>query len=236
MTNASLRKRRLRSVWDNRVDQWAETVEGSAGFAQLRERMLQLAAPTPDDRCLDLGAGTGFLTLPLAELAGSVQATDLSAQMLSSLRADAERSGAPVTTLVSDMAQLQLPPASFDLIVSSYAMHYLADEDKMLLLRQMHNWLVPGGRIVVADMMVGRKLDRHHRKVFLQKATAMLRHGPAGLWRLATNVARIGSGKGRLRPCPPDWWINAVNAAGFSDVSYEHIISEAGIMFARRAA
>lgn len=234
MTKLSLRKRRLRTVWDHRVDQWTETVEASPGFAQLRERMLQLAAPAPTDRCLDLGAGTGFLTLPLAELVASVQASDLSEQMLGSLRADAARAGAPVTTLVSDMAQLQLPPASFDLIVSSYAMHYLADDDKALLLRHMHGWLVPGGRIVVADMMVGRKLDKHHRRVFLDKATAMLRQGPAGAWRLATNVARIGSGRGRLRPCPPDWWIAAVNDAGFADVRYEHVFSEAGIVFARR--
>ena len=235
MTKLSPRQRRLRSVWDNRVDQWAETVEGSSGFAQLRERMLQLAAPVDTDRCLDLGAGTGFLTLPLAALTSGVLATDLSSKMLRSLHADAERAEAPITTLVADMAQLQLPASSFELIVSSYAMHYLTDDDKRQLLRNMHRWVVPGGRIVVADMMVGRKLDKHHRRVFLQKASAMLRRGPAGWWRLATNVARIGSGRGRLRPCPPDWWVAAVNGAGFSDVSYEHVFSEAGIVVATRS-
>jgi len=235
MTKLSPRKLRLRSVWDNRVDQWAETVDESPAFAQLRERMLQLAAPVATDRCLDLGAGTGFLTLPLAELASSVQATDLSAKMLLSLRADAEQAAAPITTLVADMAQLQLPASSFELIVSSYAMHYLTDDDKQELLGNMHRWVVPGGRIVVADMMVGRKLDKHHRGVFLQKASTMLRRGPAGWWRLATNVVRIGSGRGRLRPCPPDWWVSAVDDAGFSDVSYEHVFSEAGIVVATRS-
>jgi len=235
MTKLSPRQRRLRSVWDNRVDQWAETVDGSPAFAQLRERMLQLAAPVATDRCLDLGAGTGFLTLPLAKLASSVQATDLSAEMLRSLRADAERTGAPITTLVADMAQLQLPASSFELIVSSYAMHYLTDVDKKQLLAKIHNWVVPGGRIVLADMMVGRKLDQHHRGVFREKALAMLRRGPAGWWRLAKNVARIGSGRGRLRPCPPDWWVAAVNDAGFCDVRYEHVISEAGIVVATRS-
>ena len=235
MTVLSPRKRRLRSVWDSRVDQWADTVDESPAFAQLRERMLQLAAPVDSDRCLDLGAGTGFLTLPLAALTRSVQATDLSEEMLRSLREDAERTGAPITTLAADMAQLQLPGSSFELIVSSYAMHYLTDEDKQQLLRNMYRWVVPGGRIVVADMMVGRKLDRHHRGVFLQKASAMLRHGPAGWWRLAKNLARIGSGRGRLRPCPPDWWVAAVNDAGFSNVRYEHVISEAGIVIGTRS-
>jgi SAM-dependent methyltransferase len=234
MTVLTRRKRRLRSVWDRRVDQWADTVDESPAFAQLRERVLQLAAPVDTDRCLDLGAGTGFLTLRLAALTSGVLATDLSSEMLRSLREDAEKAEAPVNTLVADMAQLKLPASSFELIVSTYAMHYLTDDDKLQLLRNMHRWVVPGGRIVVADMMVGRKLDKHHRRVFLQKASAMLRHGPAGWWRLAINVARIGSGRGRLRPCPPDWWVAAVNDAGFSDVSYEHVFSEAGIVLATR--
>jgi len=235
MTALTPRKRRLRSVWDRRVDQWADTVDESPAFAQLRERMLQLAAPVDTDRCLDLGAGTGFLTLPLAALTSSVLATDLSAEMLRSLGEDAERAEVPITTLAADMAQLQLPASSFELIVSSYAMHYLTDDDKQQLLRNMHRWVVPGGRVVVADMMVGRKLDQHHRGVFRQKASAMLRRGPAGWWRLAKNVARIGSGIGRLRPCPPQWWIAALNDAGFCDVHYEHVISEAGIVVASRS-
>ncbi len=230
----SMRQRRLRSVWDDRVDQWSGTVDGSAAFAQLRERMLQLAAPVPTDRCLDLGAGTGFLTLPLAEMVASVLATDLSAEMLGSLRANAMHTAAPVTTRAADMAQLELAPDSFELIVSSYAMHYLTDADKQLLLGKMFDWLVPGGRIVISDMMMGRKLDHHHRQVFWEKAVAMLRRGPAGWWRLVKNVARIGSGRGRLRPCPPDWWIAAVNDVGFTGVTYEHVISEAGVVVGTR--
>lgn len=236
MIRLSPRQRRLRSIWDDRVGQWADTVDGSPGFAQLRDRMLTLAAPTPTDRCLDLGAGTGFLTLPLAERSRTVLATDLSAQMLASLRAAAARAGASIATQAGDMARLQLRPASFELIVSSYAMHYLTDADKERLLSNMHSWLVPGGRIVVSDMMVGRKLDQHHRAVFLEKALVMLRRGPAGWWRLTKNVVRIGSGKGRLRPCPPEWWIAAVEQAGFEGVAYEHVVSEAGIVSARRPA
>jgi len=141
------------------VSQWTETVDGSPAFAQLRKRILELAAPVTSDRSLDLGAGTGFLSLPLAHMVVSVHATDLSSEMMLSLRAKAERAGAPITTLVADMAQLDFPASSYDLIVSSYAMHYLTDADKQSLLRKMHSWVAPGGRIVLADMMVGRKLD-----------------------------------------------------------------------------
>jgi len=72
-------------------------------------------------------------------------------------------------------------------------MHYLLDEDKTALLLRMWDWLTPGGRVVISDMMLGRSLDRHHRQVLADKASAMLRRGPSGWWRLLKNIVRIGS-------------------------------------------
>ncbi len=176
------------------------------------------------------------MTIALVDRAASVHAVDISPEMLLALRAKVPPTGAVVTTTVADMARLQLPSASFDLVVSNYAMHYLTDADKKKLVHDVHDWLVPGGRVVIGDMMVGRKLDRYHRGVFREKAIAMLRQGLPGWWRLAKNVARIGSGTGRLRPCPPDWWVAALDGAGFSDVRYEHVRSEAGVVVGTRRA
>jgi SAM-dependent methyltransferase len=215
------------------VDRWSSTVDTSPAFALLRARMLDMANPVATDRCLDLGAGAGFMTIALVDRAASVHAVDISPEMLTALRANVPPTGAVLTTAAADMARLELASASFDLIVSSYAMHYLTDADKTKLVGDMRGWLVPGGRVVIADMMVGRKLDRYHRGVLREKAAAMLRHGLPGWWRLAKNVARIGTGTGRLRPCPPEWWIAALDGAGFSDVHYEHIHSEAGVVVAR---
>ena len=228
-----MRRNRLRSVWDERVAQWDDTVSTSTSFARLRHRVLELAEPKPDDRCLDLGAGTGFLSVPLAGRTARVLAVDLSPEMLSTLEVAARQSGRTIATYATDIGQLRLPRGSNDLIVSSYAMHYLPDVDKRAVLRRAHDWLAPGGRLVIADMMVGRKFDEHHRRVFWEKALTMLRRGPAGWWRLGKNVVRIGSGQGRLRPCPPEWWQAAVTEAGFLDVAYEHVVSEAGIVTGR---
>lgn len=208
-------------------------MESSPTFAVLRTRMLDVAQPTAVDRCLDLGAGTGFLTLPLAKQVASVLAVDLSAAMLESLTSQATAAGLNITTEAANMAELQRPPASLDLVVSGYAMHYLLDADKEALLRRIHGWLVPGGRLVISDMMLGRSLDRHHRRVLADKAAAMLSRGPAGWWRLIKNVARIGTGRGRLHPCTPDWWSKALVEAGYADVRYEHVGSEAGLISGR---
>lgn len=195
--------------------------------------MLARAAPTAGQRCLDLGAGTGFLSIPLAQQGASVLAVDLSPAMLESLAKRAADAGVTVQTQAQDMAGLQLPPQSFDLIVSNYAMHYLSDDEKRALLRRVLDWLAPGGRFVMSDMMLGRSLDTHHRRVLADKAAAMLRRGPAGWWRLLKNIVRIGTGRGRLHPCTPRWWQAALADAGFAGVEYEHVSSEAGILAAR---
>ena len=213
------------------MQRWSETVETSPVFTVLRERMLDLAQPGADDRCLDLGAGAGFLTLPLARRTARVHAVDLSAAMLDALRAQAEAAGLSITTEAGDMAGVSFPAASLELVVSGYAMHYLLDEDKQAVLRRIHGWLVPGGRLVISDMMLGRSLDGHHRRILVDKAGAMLRRGPAGWWRLLKNISRIATKRGRLHPCTPAWWCRALTDAGFAEVRYEHVASEAGLAF-----
>lgn len=229
-----VRTEKLRSVWNSRVHEWNTTLHAFNAFSQLRERMLTLADPANTDRCLDLGAGTGLLTLPLADRVATVTAVDISEAMLSSLSAAASpHHQATITTKVAAMQELRFPPATFDVVVSNYAMHYLTDEDKLAVLRQIRQWLAPGGRLIIGDMMIGRRLDEHHRHVLKQKAMVMLRRGPAGWWRLLKNAFRITTRKGRLRPCPPDWWTAALADTGFQRVHYEHIVSEAGIVTAR---
>ena len=40
------------------------------------------------------------------------------------------------------------------------------------------------------------------------------------------------TGKGRLRPSAPEWWTAALAEAGFENVRYEHVVSEAGVVTA----
>src|ERR1700712_5241496 len=81
---------------------------------RLRDRMLDLAAPTAADQCVDLGAGAGagLLTLALAPVAARVVAVERCAARVDDLRSRlAGRPGVVETELV-DMKDLRLPPAS----------------------------------------------------------------------------------------------------------------------------
>ena len=180
---------------------------------------------------MDLGAGTGFVTSAIAPLVSSVLAVDISPAMAGSLTERMARAGLRnVRTEVADLRELRLPPASADLIVSSYALHHLRDADKRALTAEAARWLRPGGRIVIADMMFGRGTSERDRRILRQKVAVFAAKGPAGWWRIAKNLGRYGLGVGHEHPATPQFWQAALREAGFTDVVFEPVVAEAGIV------
>jgi ubiquinone/menaquinone biosynthesis C-methylase UbiE len=228
------RAARLRRQWDRRTTRWDHDVFASPAFALLRERLLVAAAPENHDRCVDLGAGTGFLTLALAPQVSFTVAVDISPDMLAVLRGRARQCRVhDVSAIVADIARFELAPNSVDLVVSSYALHHLTDRQKADLLRRVRTWLRPGGRIVIADMMFGRGSSRRDRKILRAKVARMLRKGPGGLLRIAKNIGRFGLRIGSDRPVPPEFWMAAMRDAGFIDIEQEPVVAEACVVFGR---
>lgn len=227
------RGRRLTRMWGGRVNTWHQHVMASEGFDRIREQVLALAEPGIDDDAVDLGAGTGFVTLPLAEQTRSVIAVDVAPQMTSELEAAATRQGLTnVAVRVADLAEFDLPEASIDIVVSNYALHHLEHADKQALLVRARRWLRPGGRIVIADMMFGRGATAHDRRVLASKSVALLRKGPGGVWRIVKNLFRFGLGVGSERPASPQFWLEAFKDAGFDDARFVSVVAEAGIVVA----
>jgi ubiquinone/menaquinone biosynthesis C-methylase UbiE len=225
----------LAQIWDRRVAGWHAHVTSDSGFDKVRDRLLAISAPTPADECVDLGAGTGFVALALAPLVYSVLAVDISPAMAESLAGHAAQAGLRnVRTEVVDLQAFQLPAASVDLIVSSYALHHLRDADKRALAAEAARWLRPGGRLVVADMMFGRGTTQRDRKILREKIAAFAAKGPAGWWRIAKNLARYGLGVGHEHPASPQFWELALRDAGFTDVRFEHVVGEAGVVSGTR--
>lgn len=221
----------LQRKWDRRVDKWHSHVTSAPAFQQLLDRLVELAAPKPADACADLGAGTGFVATALAPRVASVLAVDISASMAESLADRAARAGlGNVSVKVSDLRQLQLPPAGLDLVVSSYALHHLPDADKRALVADVARWLRPGGRLVIADMMFGRGTSPRDRQILRQKVMVLAAKGPAGVWRIAKNLARYGLRVGQERPASPEFWTAALRTAGFTEVAFYQVVAEAGIV------
>jgi ubiquinone/menaquinone biosynthesis C-methylase UbiE len=225
----------LKRAWDDRAEEWHEHVVDTDAFRTIRDELLEAAAPRPDDRAVDLGAGTGFVTVPLARRTSDVIAVDISGSMLDTLRASATAEGLSVQTRTADLATFDLPPASVDLVVSNYALHHLVDADKAALVQRISTWLQPGGRVVVADMMFGRGASSRDRAIARQKVAALLRKGPGGVWRIVKNLFRFGMRVGMERPAPPEAWTAMLTDAGFIDVEVRELPAEASLVSARRS-
>jgi SAM-dependent methyltransferase len=100
---------------------------------------------------LDVGAGTGALSLLAAELGYGVTALDLSAGMLSKARAKAEAAGIDLTFVVGAAAE---PPAGpFDAIMERHVVWTMPDPESVL--RAWRDVVVPGGRLVLFEGVWG---------------------------------------------------------------------------------
>lgn len=110
----------------------------------------------PRARYCDLGIGDGMLTLMLAEAAERVTAVDVSTKMLSQLETRAKASGLENLELVEgDIQDLPLPDASHDVAVMSQALHHV--QSPSAALSEAHRILVPGGRLMVLDLLAHRE-------------------------------------------------------------------------------
>ncbi len=220
--------------WDDHVVH-AEEVARGAGFQDLRDRILGLAQPSGGEVAVDIGAGTGLLTLALARSVDSVWAVDISPRMCDYVHTKATSGGlSNVQTLVASAISLPLADASADVVVSNYCLHHLNDADKRRALSEAHRVLRPGGRLVFADMMFGiGVVQGRDRGVLIQKVRALLSKGPAGVLRLTRNIVRILAGQWE-RPARIEWWERTLVEVGFLNVRVEPLAHEGGIARATR--
>jgi len=210
-----------------------ERLAAGPGFVALRREITKLARLTPSDRVLDVGAGTGLLTLAAAPLAGYVLALDISPAMCAHLGRKLAGSGiSNADVALGDAAALPVACQSFDVVVSNYCLHHLRTADKHRAIAEIRRVLRPGGRVVIGDMMFNVGLgNKRNRALLLRFVGAMLRRGPAGLVRLVKNFVRLVTGRGE-RPRDIHWWRKALEAAGFVNVSLRVLDHEGGVAIA----
>ena len=226
--------RLLEKDWDRHVVQ-AEDVARSNGFQTLRDEILRRAAPADHESAIDIGSGTGLLTLPLAAHVKRVWAVDISHHMGDYLTAKASSAGIHnIQNVLASAISLPLVDESVDLAVSNYCFHHLSNADKVRALDEVRRVLLPGGRLVFADMMFRPSLgEARDRRLVSEKVRAMVGRGPSGVARLAKNVGRFAVARWE-KPARPGWWKAALIDAGLCEVTVDVLEHEGGIAMARK--
>lgn len=103
------------------------------------------AVPLQGRVCLDLGCGHGHYSSMLADRGGSVTAIDRSALMIAAARTASahERIQYQQTT----MEEAAFAAATFDVVISNMALHYL--EDIATMVKKVAEWTKPGGTFIL---------------------------------------------------------------------------------------
>ncbi|WP_213005103.1 class I SAM-dependent methyltransferase [Paractinoplanes toevensis] len=208
LTERAAKSARVVAVFDRVADVYDNV--GVPWFTPIAEQLVRAAAPVGGERALDVGCGRGAATVALARAVGPgghVTGIDLSPRMVEACAADIAGLGLPnVDVQVLDASSPSLPPAAYELVVSSLVVFFLPDP--LAALSAWRRLLVPGGRLAISTFAA--------RDQVWEAVDATFRpYLPAGLLDARTT--------GAAGPFSSDTGVEElVAAAGYTDVRTIH--------------
>lgn len=146
---------------EGRLIRWASYYDLSVNIVtlgqarRLRRATVDQALIKPGDSVLDVGCGTGEVTLLAKTRAenGKVYGIDPSPEMIAVARKKAARKRLDIDFRMGVIESLPIPDASMDVVTSSLMMHHLPEPLKARGLAEIYRILKPGGHLLIADFM-----------------------------------------------------------------------------------
>lgn len=136
---------------------WANEYDNTLGKIDRHHQLLNLVVELSDvkqgQKVLDIGCGTGLLSLNFLKKADcSITGIDSSQEMLSVFNDKIVKLGLSdrIATKLEDAADLNFEENSFDVVASTVTLHHL--KNKLPTIEKIHDILKPGGRFVLGDI------------------------------------------------------------------------------------
>lgn len=151
--------------WDREAASFDEAADHGLGDPAVRDRWRRLlAAHLPGHgRALDVGCGTGSLSLLLAELGDDVTGIDASPRMIELAQQKASDAGQRIRFEVGDAADPQFGQGEFDVVLGRHILWALPDP--RVALSRWAALLRPQGRFVLVEGFWHTGLGLHRTQV-----------------------------------------------------------------------
>jgi ubiquinone/menaquinone biosynthesis C-methylase UbiE len=138
---------------------WANEYDTTLGKVQRHHKLLDLVVTSSsvkkNDHVLDIGCGTGLLSLKFLKKADCfIQAIDSSPEMLSIFKNKIKklRLSENINCKLGDAADLNFNNATFDIVASTVTLHHV--KDKYPMIKKINRALKAGGKFILGDIDV----------------------------------------------------------------------------------
>ena len=171
---------------------------------------------------LDIGSGTGFLSIMLAEIGYRVVGLDLSEEMIGRARKKARNRGVEVEFKPGDAENLPFGTGSFDALVNRAVLWTLPDPKKALA--EWRRVLKPGGRLCffLHEPHTDGITDRFRRQLGNLVILATERRNP---WNQLYNSGKLGVDLPFRGGVAPPVITKLLEESGFEEVSAEPMVA-----------
>lgn len=213
----------LKKFWNKRAKEYDNYMSASAGYTKLINEIINTANPKDRDIGIDIGAGTGALTVPLSTMVQNLYAIDTSCEMLKILKAKLKRKNITnVETISADIRRMPLISTSVTLIVTNYCLHHLKDGERSHAIREFYRILKQNGRIVIGDVMFSQDEKKKIMRERLEEKKRKMKY----INYLKMRILEILQFSRRYKneyPIPSEMWITILHNACFKNLSYKRL-------------
>lgn len=129
-----------------------------AGYKKLMNAIYGTVMKRNPARVLDIGIGTGTLSTRLYEQGNVITGIDFSAEMLEKARLKMPDAKLFQCDFSKGLPE-ELSNTAFDFIISTYAIHHLADDEKIAFITSLLSLLSENGSIIIGDVSFQTRND-----------------------------------------------------------------------------
>lgn len=177
----------VEEFYDNISNKYTDMLDSAV--PKYREMLWLMLHYIPDNfkpkRILELGSGTGNLTELILEKFPDTEITvvDISEKILEECKARFH-SSTSIKYYQSDFKEIDFIPESFDLVLSSIAIHHIEDADKQILFKKIYSYLKPKGIFTYLDQCMGETSEIYQKNMEKWKIEAFKLGSTVENWKI----------------------------------------------------